>query len=256
MLRSVLLTLFITSSFLTHAQIRLVKLEVAKNEKYLIQGADVLDVDTLVMRDSSEIVLNPLKKDNFIHAKVTRIGKSCIISGKGASATKGKEGIAGIDQQGPCVLGRNGGNGSPGANGFPANNLFLYFTELNISGSLTINLNGGDGGDGGDGGFGGSGGPGTRVCEGGNGGNGGNGAHGGNGGDGGNLTIQCKGCPTLRALINKSVIIKNYGGYAGLGGDGGPGGDGGLGPIKDGHNGKRGLSGKQGKEGKNGAITF
>ena len=256
MLRIAPLFLFLVYSSLSIAQIRLAKLVLAKNEKYVIDGTDILVTDTLIMGDSSEIVLNPHKKDNFIHAKVTIVGNGCLIFGVGSSSKKGKEGTAGIDQVGPCLLGRNGGNGYPGSSGLPANNLFLYFTELNITGSLTINLNGGDGGDGGDGGRGGSGGPGTRVCAGGNGGNGGNGANGGNGGDAGNLSIQCKNCPTVRGLIHTFLIVKNYGGYAGLAGEGGVGGSSGLGPFNDGVYGKRGMSGKEGVEGKSGAINF
>lgn len=238
------------------AQIRFTKLILDKNEKYVIQNSDILVTDTLIMGDSSEIVLNTQRKDNFIHAKVTFIGKGCKISGTGASADKAEAGMSPADQVGPCLLGKNGGSGANGSNGIPGNNLFLYFTDLNITGSLIININGGNGGDGGDGGRGGGGGPGTRVCAGGNGGNGGNGAPGGNGGDGGTLSIQCKNCPTLRGLLNGPIIVKNYGGYAGLGGDGGQGGSAGLGPINDGINGKKGMSGKDGIEGKHGAINF
>lgn len=256
MLRIALLFILLFYSSLSMAQIRLEKLVLEKNEKYVIEGSDILVTDSLIMGDSSEIVLNPQKKDNFIHAKVTIVGKGCQISGVGSSSKKAKDGIPGVDQAGPCLLGRNGGNGYPGSQGLSANNLFLYFTELQINGSLTINLNGGDGGDGGDGGRGGGGGPGTRVCSGGNGGNGGNGANGGNGGDAGTLSIQCKNCPTVRGLIHTFLIVKNYGGYSGLGGEGGFGGSGGLGSYNDGVNGKKGKSGKDGVEGKNGAIIF
>jgi hypothetical protein len=250
------LFLFLVHSSLSIAQIRLAKLVLEKNEKYYIQDSDILVSDTLIMGDSSEIVLNPQKKDNFIHSKVTIVGKGCTISGVGTSSLKANEGVTAVDQVGPCLLGRNGGNGSPGSNGLPANNLFLYFTNLNITGSLTINLNGGDGGDGGNGGRGGGGGPGTRVCPGGDGGIGGNGGNGGNGGDGGTLSIQCKNCPAVRSLINTLLFVKNYGGYKGYGGEGGFGGLAGLGPISDGVNGKKGNNGKDGIEGKDGAINF
>jgi len=256
MLRIVLVSLWLFQSCLTMAQIRLTKLVLEKNEKFFIEGTDILVTDTLIMRDSSSIVLNPQKKDNFIHSKVTMIGKGCVISGSGPLLKQASEGIAATDQSGPCSPGRIGGNGSPGSQGNPANNLSVYFTELHISGSLTINLNGGDGGDGGDGGLGGGGGPGTRLCAGGAGGNGGNGGDGGNGADGGTLSIECKNCPSVRGLIGNSIIVKNYGGYAGLGGEGGIGGPGGLGPIKDGLNGKRGKKGKDGLGSKNGVINF
>ncbi len=237
-------------------QTKISRLVLKEKEKYFIKDTDILIIDTLIMRDSSVVLLNPLRKVNSIYSKVTIIGKGCSISSLVTTATKSERGAAGADQYGPCVHGKNGGNGSPGSPGQSANNLFLYFTDLNITGTLTINLVGGEGGDGGDGGPGGSGGPGTRLCAGGNGGNGGNGAVGGHGGDGGTLSIQCKNCPTLRGLINTFIFVKNYGGYAGLGGDGGIGGAGRLGPINDGTNGKKGKPGKDGAEGKNGAIHF
>ena len=256
MLRVALLLFFLLSGFVGMAQIRLTKLVLEKHEKYFIKGADILVTDTLIMGDSSEIVLNPERKDNFIHSKTTIIGKGCIISGVGISAKRGVDGVAGVDQVGPCFLGRMGGNGSPGSSGQSANNLFLYLTDLKITGSLTINLNGGEGGDGGNGGRGGGGGPGTRVCAGGNGGDGGAGANGGNGGAGGTFSFQCKSCPLVRGLVNETLFIKNYGGFAGFGGEGGFGGSAGLGPINDGLNGRKGLNGKDGTEGKDGAIHF
>jgi hypothetical protein len=256
MLRIVLIIFILAQGLLGVAQITFRKLELGKNEKYFIEGSLILVTDTLLMADSSEIVLNPLKKENIINSRVTIIGKGCKISGVGASSKKGKDGIAGIDQAGPCLTGKVGGHGTHGLKGIQGNNLTLHLTDLIINGSLTINLNGGEGGDGGDGGRGGGGGPGTKVCTGGSGGDGGHGANGGDGGEGGTLSFQCKNCPTVRGLINKSITVKNYGGYAGLGGNGGIGGLAGLGPKGDGANGKRGLNGKDGLEGKNGAIKF
>lgn len=256
MFRITFFLFFLTQGVISFAQIRFAKLELGKNEKYFIEGSLILVTDTLVMGDSSEIVLNPLKRDNIINSRVAIIGKGCRISGVGMSAKKGKNGIPGADQAGPCIMGKAGGHGSHGSKGLPGNNLTLHLTDLTIDGSLTINLNGGDGGDGGDGGRGGNGGPGTRVCTGGNGGDGGHGASGGEGGEGGTLSIQCKNCSSVRGLINKSIIVKNYGGYAGLGGNGGTGGLSGLGPKGDGVNGKKGLNGKDGLEGKTGPIKF
>ncbi|QLH33118.1 MAG: hypothetical protein HWD62_12490 [Cyclobacteriaceae bacterium] len=48
--------------------------------------------------------------------------------------------------------GKSGGDAEDGANGETGTNLFLYSDDIQIKGSLTIDLNGGDGGDGGDGG--------------------------------------------------------------------------------------------------------
>lgn len=256
MLRIVLFLFILVQSLVSFAQVSFKKLVLSKNEKYFIEGSHILVTDTLVMGDSSEIVLNPLKKDNFITSKVTIIGSGCKISGVGAPSKKAKDGNPGIDQVGPCLSGKIGTHGSHGIKGIPGNNLTLHFTDLTINGSLTINLNGGDGGDGGDGGRGGNGGPGTRVCAGGNGGHGGHGANGGEGGEGGTLTLKCKNCPEVRGLMNKFIFVKNHGGYPGYAGNGGAGGQAGLGPKGDGSNGKKGLDGKDGMEGKSGVIKF
>ncbi len=256
MSRKALIVIFLIQSFVCIGQVSLEKLILSKNEKYFILDTDMLTVDSLIMGDSSQLILNPQKRVNHIHANVTIVGRGCVISGIGVSPNKATEGLAGADQLGPCLEGKNGGIGSHGSPGQPANNLFLYFTDLIINGSLIININGSDGGEGGNGGRGGGGGPGTRVCKGGNGGMGGHGGKGGNGGDGGSLSIQCKNCPALRGLIYRTIIIKNYGGYAGLGGEGGPGGLAGLGPLNDGVNGKKGLNGKDGIVGKVGTINF
>jgi len=256
MFRTALFLFFLTQSVVSLAQIRFVKLELGKNEKYFIEGSLILVTDTLVMGDSSEIVLNPLKKENIINSRVTIIGKGCKISGLITPSKQSKNGNAGVDQSGPCLVGGNGGNGAPGAKGIHGNNLTLHLTNLTIEGTLTINLNGSNGGDGGDGGRGGSGGRGTKTCVGGNGGDGGIGGEGGHGGHGGTFSIQCKNCPSVRGLVNKSIIVKNYGGYAGLGGNGGVGGLASLEGKNNGAKGKNGLNGKDGVEGKRGAIKF
>jgi hypothetical protein len=238
------------------AQIRLTKLSLNKSEKYLIQASDIIVVDTLLMADSAQIILNRDKKDNFIHAKIAIIGVGCAIIGTGAKGTDGSHGINGVDQESPCRQGGIGKDGTGGLKGNDGNNLFIYSDDIQIKGSLTLNLNGGDGGDGGDGGQGGGGGPGTRVCQGGDGGQGGSGSRGGNGGQGGNLTIHCKRCPDYQIWLGSELHIKNYGGFGGLGGEAGRGGLAGLGPVRDGRNGQRGYHGEEGEAGKNGAIIF
>jgi hypothetical protein len=225
----------------SQAQIRLAKLSIEKNEKYLIQASDILVVDTLVMADSSQIILNHDKKDNFIHAKILIVGSNCLISGSGLKGKDGIKGVDGIEMASPCRQGGIGQDGSIGFNGRTGNSLFIYSDDIQIKGSLTINLNGGDGGDGGDGGQGGGGGPGTRVCAGGDGGQGGSGSRGGNGGDGGSVEIDCKRCPDLQVWLGSRLQVKNYGGFGGLGGEAGRGGLTGLGPVKDGKNGIRGV---------------
>lgn len=236
------------------------KLIIRTNEKFELSGSDILVVDTLVMEDSSAILLNRIKADNFIHAKVALIGKGCSIVGNGLNGTHGDPGLQGYTVEGPCKNGTAGRNGSPGTSATHGVNLFLYFDKLTVKEKLLIELNGGHGGDGGRGGIGGGGSPGTRLCQGGNGGNGGNGAKGGNGGNGGNLTISCKQCPDLRSWLGTKLMVRSFGGNAGLGGEGGLGGLAGLvnsgKNSKDGEIGSRGQLGERGETGKNGAINF
>lgn len=256
MVRLVCCLLLMISCFSASAQIRLEKLILGQGEKYLIQASDILVVDTLIMADSAQIILNHEKKDNYIHAKIAIIGKGCVINGAGLKGKDGASGSNGPDQASPCRQGAVGADGTDGLTGKNGVNVFIYSDDIQINGSLTINVNGGDGGQGGNGGQGGGGGPGTRVCAGGDGGQGGSGARGGNGGDGGNITIDCKRCPEYPIWLGHKLYVKNYGGFAGLGGQAGRGGLTGLGPVRDGKNGIRGFHGEEGLEGKNGAVNF
>jgi len=231
-------------------------LTVKHKEVYEIRGTDILVVDTLILRDSARLVLNPLKKDNFIHAKKIIAGKGSVIDGKGRTGLRGKVGIHGFSSGGPCRDGTDGQPGSPGDNGRDGVNLLLYVDELIIEGSLIIDLAGGDGGDGGKGGAGGDGNRGTKLCAGGNGGAGGPGAAGGNGGRAGNLTFTSKYGTDLRSWMGQRIIVRSYGGFAGQGGDGGLGGQRGLGPNKEGDQGKKGLPGTEGTLGKPGGVFF
>lgn len=256
----VFLGCFLISAMTSFSQVRMEKLIIRTNEKFELSGSDILVVDTLVMEDSSAILLNRIKADNFIHAKVALIGKGCSIVGNGLNGTHGDPGLQGYTVEGPCKNGTAGRNGSPGTSATHGVNLFLYFDKLTVKEKLLIELNGGHGGDGGRGGIGGGGSPGTRLCQGGNGGNGGNGAKGGNGGNGGNLTISCKQCPDLRSWLGTKLMVRSFGGNAGLGGEGGLGGLAGLvnsgKNSKDGEIGSRGQLGERGETGKNGAINF
>ncbi|NOS92411.1 MAG: hypothetical protein HOP30_10850 [Cyclobacteriaceae bacterium] len=238
------------------SQIRLEKLEISYRQSYKIIGSDILVVDTLVMRDSARIYLNPEIDNNIINAKVLIAGKGSMIIGRGTNGKRGASGIAGANQGAPC---RNGEDGLMGGNGEAAKNglnLSLYVGILKINGSLIIDVNGGDGGDGGRGGRGGDGGSGTRVCRGGNGGKGGNGGNGSSGGNGGNVLVNCKNCQDLHLLQGHQLFIKNYGGFAGSGGDLGNGGRAGLGSKQDGKIGARGVVGNQGTAGKSGIVTL
>ena len=258
MIRFIVLLFFVPLA--GFSQIRIEKLVVREKETFRMESADIIVVDTLIMADSSVIELNRAKKDNFIHAKSMIAGKGARINGFGEKGKHGKDGGKGSTMDGPCIDGTPGHHGTGGSHGDSGVNLFMYFNQLVITGSLTIDLRGSDGGDGGNGGQGGGGSLGTRVCVGGSGGNGGNGGTGGNGGSGGAVTISCKDCVDLRALLGEQLMVRNYAGFGGVGGEPGSGGLAGLGSngmtAKDGKIGPKGKRGNDGQPGKEGAINF
>ncbi len=242
------------------AQVRLSKLELKFKEVYALTGTDILVVDTLILHDSSRIMLNHLKRDNFIHARFAIFHRGSMIDGKGVQGLPGRVGRAGTSPKTPCSDGQPGVAGTNGTNGGDGINLSLYLTEMTVVGKLLIDISGGAGGDGSAGGTGGGGGPGTRLCKAGSGGQGAPGSNGGNGGRGGNLILNAPRIPELRLMIGEKIIVRNYGGDPGLSGDGGRGGPAGLSPVgnrsMDGNSGKKGAKGKDGQTGKLGSILF
>jgi hypothetical protein len=256
MIRALIISAALFAACNCCAQIRLTKLVLEPKEKFIMEKSDIIVVDTLIMKDSSTIFLNMSKTNNFIHAKEVLIGKNCSIVGQGANGTQGIAGDNGLIGRSPCRSGAPAANAAVGSQGQNATNVSLYFNTITITGSIIINLNGGDGGDGGKGGRGGDGGSGTRVCVAGDGGKGGNGANGGVGGDGGSVTISCKKCDDLHLIMGNKLIVKNFGGFGGVGGDGGTGGQAGLGPAGDGKNGQRGIDGDSAAQGKTGSVNL
>jgi hypothetical protein len=239
------------------AQVRVGKLVVEAKQTYTLDLSDILVADTLVMMDSSRIVLNKLKPDNFIRARVAVFGRHCIIDGKGLTGKAGRKGRSGLSYNGPCRDGLPGTNGTKGLDGTPGINLFLYLENVTMKGPLVIDVSGGNGGKGGDGGSGGGGSPGTLHCNGGNGANGGDGATGGNGARGGNLVLSSSKSDVLKSWVDTKIFVKNHGGDPGPGGHAGYHGGAGLGPSrKNGKNGEPGAEGKSGITGVAGNLTF
>jgi hypothetical protein len=257
-MRKILLLLFALFAVIAaSAQVRVSKLLLKPKEVYTMGQTDIIVADTLIMMDESVIVLNGLKKENYIRVGVAIFGNNCRIEGQGVEGGPGQNGKPYSVPEGPCQNGAPGRNGMKGLDGGPGVNLFLYIDKITTQGRLTISLAGGNGGNGGDGGEGGGGSPGTRHCRGGNGGNGGNGAAGGSGGEGGTLTVGGKDLPVIKALIGNSIVLLNKGGNFGYAGISGPGGSAGLGPAKrNGRDGSRGTDGVNGKSGNNGSILF
>lgn len=231
------------------------RLIIKKGESFSFNESDIVVADTLIMEDSSSIVLNRLKKENYLHTKVLIVGKNCSIQGYGVNGKQGRTGRSGASPLGPCKSGADGTPGVRGLDGTSGVNLFLYLDKITLKGPLVIDLHGGDGGVGGKGGDGGTGTSGTVHCKGGDGGLGGNAGTGANGGNGGSLTIRCPA--GLSEAVQKEIKVKNHGGQFGKGGRGGYPGSAGLGPNRK--NGKQGMPGAEGLDGglgKNGAINI
>jgi hypothetical protein len=260
MLRKFIPIFLIIFPFVAWTQIRLTKLVLRPKQVYELKGSDILVVDSLIMMDSSRLILNKNKPENFIHARTIKFGKGCWIDGGGTPGLIGRDGRPGVSTQSPCTDGGPGRPGTEGTFGGSGIKVSIYFSDLVIQGTLTIDVSGGAGGNGGRGGNGGGGGPGTRLCKGGNGGQGGLGSHGGNGGNAGDVTFVAPRIPELRNMLGVSIIVRNYGGDFGEGGDPGARGPAGLSALGnsklDGNLGPKGERGKNGTPGKPGAINF
>jgi hypothetical protein len=254
----VLIVLFLlTVNCASFAQIRVSKLVIESKDTFSLENSDILVADTLIMKDSSTLVLNKLKRENYIRAQVVVIGDHCTIDGRGIDGTEGKAGASGTTPFGPCSNGTTGRNGGKGLDGTPGINLFLYIEDVKLTGKLVIDLSGGNGGRGGNGGSGGGGSPGTVHCYGGDGGNGGNAGQGGNGADGGTLTLSSKKNPHIQNYIGSRINVYTHGGLPGEQGKVGSRGPAGLGPSrKNGKNGEPGLEAPDGFAGINGKVNF
>jgi hypothetical protein len=245
-------------ALIAFGQVRVGKLVLKTGEVYTLSPSDIIVADTLIMMDSSRIVLNGLKRENYIRVGVAILGNHCVIDGEGIHGKPGKPAKAhGIPQGGPCQTGLAGRNGLRGLDGGPGTDLFLYIDKIRSTGRLTIILSGGNGGNGGDGATGGGGNPGTVHCHGGDGGRGGDGGSGGYGGNGGNLTVGGTDQIMVRSLIGNQIVVLNRGGNYGYGGISGPGGPSGRGPgRKNGKEGAHGINGHNGHIGYRGTIHF
>ena len=121
-------------------QIRLDKLEINTHQTYSMAGSNVLVVDTLIMRDSSCLMLHKEKSESIINVKVLIVNIGAKILGYGVDGKAGKVGSDGFRQGAPCRVGGNASEGAVGGNGSNGRNLSLYVNQLVITGSLTINF--------------------------------------------------------------------------------------------------------------------
>jgi hypothetical protein len=76
---------------ISQAQIHVNRLIIKKGESFSFNESDIVVADTLIMEDSSSIVLNRLKKENYLHTKVLIVGKNCSIQGNGVNGKAGHE---------------------------------------------------------------------------------------------------------------------------------------------------------------------
>src|SRR6187431_561647 len=118
--------IFILTTCSLLAQVRVSKLVIKPKETYVLVETDILVADTLIMMDSSTLVLNKLKQDNFVRAQIAIFGNHCIIDGRGVNGKPGKDGKPGATPSGPCLNGGPGKAGSKGLDGTHGLNLFLY----------------------------------------------------------------------------------------------------------------------------------
>jgi hypothetical protein len=248
----------LVGSVSSFAQIRVSTLVIRPNEVYTLSQYDIHLADTLVMMDSSTLVLNKLKDENYLRVKVARFGNHCTIDGRGINGSSGRNGLDGITPVGPCIDGSIGKDGTRGLDGTRALTLYLYVEKMIVQGELIIDVSGGKGGKGGNGGNGGGGSPGTVHCFGGDGADGGKGGQGGNGGYGGVVTITTPVPQTIRDLVERKKIIVSFaGGGGGPSGTGGYHGGAGLGPSKrNGKDGEPGAYSKNGLSGEKGNLII
>jgi hypothetical protein len=130
----------------THSLLGQPSLTLEKNIVFKLSG-DLFEMDSLVMRDSSVLILDNKHLTTTIRADHIFVGKGCIIYGAGEN---GWNMYSRIDPN-------NCGNG------FSATNFIINFSKLEISDFIELQLFGGNGGQGVKWGQG--------ACDGGNGGN-------------------------------------------------------------------------------------
>lgn len=112
MTRLTLCLILVLTAAIVNAQVRVGTLVIESHETFELKNSDILVADTLIMKDSSRLVLNKLKKENYIRARVAIFGNYCVIDGKGIEGTPGRNGFSGETPFGPCSDGSPGRNGS------------------------------------------------------------------------------------------------------------------------------------------------
>lgn len=201
MSKSLTIVFFLSLVWVTNAQ---PSLKIEKGVRFQLTG-DTFLLDSLVMSDSSVLLLDTRHASCVIRANYFLSGRDVRIIGIGRDGKRGSDGAEAAMRSLDLP-------GKPGTSGTPGINLTLNFSDLALQGSLEIILYRGRGGDGGRGGSvyqhaa-------TSAAERPNVGLGGNG---GDGGNGGNVIF---GCPSdLENRVRDKVVINAQGGIGGKSG--------------------------------------
>jgi len=162
-------------------------------------------LDTLIMGDSSILLLDGRYSTTLLRANFVSVGNGCVMSGHGKD---GENGAPGADGSSSLYAA-----GKDGHTGFSGVNLFFNFSDILFKDSLQVLLIGGRGGDGGPGGavtssLSGISAPGRdgRAQV-------GSPGHGGDGGDGGNITVSFPA--EYKEIVQGLFKINNMGGPGG-----------------------------------------
>jgi hypothetical protein len=179
-------------------------LKIEKGVRFQLTG-DTFLLDSLLMGDSSVLLLDVRHIACLIRANYFSAGNGVIIIGIGHDGKRGNDG-ADASARALDLPGKDGTSGTPGMN------LTLNFSNLDLQGLLVIELYGGRGGDGGRGGsiyqY-----AATNAAERPNQGRGGSG---GDGGNGGNLIFSCPS--DLENIVKDKIVINAQGGLGGKSG--------------------------------------
>lgn len=193
---------FLLLTSVVHAQQP--SLKVKRGVWFQLKG-DTFLLDSLIMEDSSMLLLDTRYKSCFIRIKYFSIGNNVKIIGNGRDGDNGRDGGEG-SLEALDVPGKDGNHGTHGIN------LTLNFSNLELQSALEIYLYGGRGGKGGTGGNIIKRAP-KNLSE------TPNQGHGGNGGDGGNGGEVIVSCPSdLEKIIKDKIAIDSSGGIGGSSG--------------------------------------
>src|SRR6187549_2660212 len=105
MRRALLTLIFPLITFAASAQVRVSKLVLKPKQVYEMGQSDIIVADTLIMMEDSRIILNGLKRENYIRVRVAIFGNNTRIEGHGLDGKAGMNGKPHSVPTGPCQNG-------------------------------------------------------------------------------------------------------------------------------------------------------